>query len=72
MSIKDLSELVSELVGYKGKIVWDTSKPNGTPRRALDTSKMDELGWKSSTSLEDGLKITIDWFLKNRREYARV
>lgn len=72
VSIKDLSELVSELVGYKGKIVWDTSKPNGTPRRALDTSKMDELGWKSSTSLEDGLKITIDWFLKNRREYARV
>jgi len=72
VSIKDLSELVSDLVGYKGKIVWDTSKPNGTPRRALDTSKMDELGWKSSISLEDGLKITIDWFLKNRREYARV
>ena len=72
VSIKDLSELVSELVGYKGKIVWDTSKPNGTPRRALDTSKMDNLGWKSKTSLEDGLKITIDWFLKNRRNYARV
>ena len=72
VSIKDLSELVSNLVGYNGNIVWDTTKPNGTPRRALDTSKMDNLGWKSKTSLEAGLKITIDWFLKNRRNYARV
>jgi GDP-L-fucose synthase len=72
VSIKELSELVSKLVGYTGKIVWDTSKPNGTPRRALDTSKMDALGWKSKISLEDGLKITIDWFMKNRSNYERV
>jgi GDP-L-fucose synthase len=71
ISIKELSELISGLVGYKGKITWDTSKPNGTPRRALDTSKMDSLGWSAKTSLEEGLKITIDWFLKNR-ESARV
>lgn len=72
VSIKELSELVSKLVGYTGKIIWDTSKPNGTPRRALDTSKMDALGWKSKTSLEDGLKITIDWFMENRSNYERV
>lgn len=72
VSIKELSELVSKLVGYEGKIVWDTSKPNGTPRRALDTSKMDSLGWKSTTSLEDGLKVTIDWFLENRSNYERI
>lgn len=72
VSIKELSELVSQLVGYTGKIVWDTSKPNGTPRRALDTSKMDTLGWKPKTSLEDGLKITIDWFMENRSNYERV
>jgi GDP-L-fucose synthase len=72
VSIKELSNLVADLVGYKGKIVWDTTKPNGTPRRALDTSKMDSLGWKSQTSLEDGLKITIDWFLENRSNYVRV
>jgi len=72
VSIKELSELVSKLVGYTGKIIWDTSKPNGTPRRALDTGKMDSLGWKASTSLEDGLKITIDWFMKNRNGYDRV
>jgi GDP-L-fucose synthase len=70
--IKELSELVAKQVGYGGEIVWDSSKPNGTPRRALDTSKMDSLGWKAKTSLEDGLKVTIDWFMKNRSNYVRV
>ena len=72
VSIKELSELVAKEVGYTGKILWDTTKPNGTPRRALDTSKMDSLGWKAKTSLEDGLKITVDWFLQNRSNYVRV
>ncbi len=72
VSIRELAHLIADLVGYKGRIVWDTSKPNGTPRRALDTSKMDALGWKAKTSLEDGLKITIEWFLKNRKTYNRV
>ena len=72
VSIKELSEIVSKLVGYSGELIWDTSKPNGTPRRALDTSKMDSLGWRAKTSLEDGLKITIDWFLKNRSNYVRL
>lgn len=72
VTIKELAEIVARLVDYKGKIVWDTSMPNGTPRRALDTSKMDALGWKAQTSLENGLKITIDWFLKNRDTYDRV
>jgi GDP-L-fucose synthase len=72
VSIKELSELISKLVGYTGEINWDTTKPNGTPRRTLDTTKMDSLGWKAKTSLEDGLKITIDWFLQNRSNYVRV
>jgi GDP-L-fucose synthase len=72
VSIKELSELVAKEVGYTGKILWDTTKPNGTPRRALDTSKMDSLGWKAKTSLEDGLKTTVDWFLQNRNNYVRV
>jgi GDP-L-fucose synthase len=72
VSIKELSELVASQVGYEGELIWDTTKPNGTPRRALDTSKMSSLGWKAQTSLEDGLKITIDWFLKNRSNYVRV
>jgi GDP-L-fucose synthase len=64
--------LIASLVGYTGDIIWDTAQPNGTPRRALDTSKMDALGWKAKTSLEDGLKITIDCFMKNRNNYDRV
>jgi GDP-L-fucose synthase len=72
VSIKELSELVARLVGYEGKIIWDTNMPNGTPRRALDTTKMDSFGWKAKTSLEEGLKITIDWFLENRKTYERV
>ena len=72
ISIKELSKIIADLVEYKGEIVWDTSMPNGTPRRALDTSKMDSMGWKAKTSLEDGLKITVDWFLKNRKNYERV
>lgn len=72
VSIKELSELVASQVGYEGELIWDTTKPNGTPRRALDTSKMSSLGWNAQTSLEDGLKITIDWFLKNRSNYVRV
>ena len=72
VSIKELSELVSGQVGYDGELIWDITKPNGTPRRALDTSKMSDLGWKAPTSLEDGLKITIDWFLNNRSNYVRV
>lgn len=72
VSIKDLADIIANAVGYTGEIIWDTSKPNGTPRRMLDTSKMDALGWKAKTSLEDGLKVTIDWYMENRSTYHRV
>jgi GDP-L-fucose synthase len=72
VSIKELSDMIVDLVDYKGEIIWDTTKPNGTPRRALDTSKMDAIGWKAKTPLEKGLKVTIDWFLQNRSNYVRV
>jgi GDP-L-fucose synthase len=72
VSIRELSELISKEIGYEGEIIWDTTKPNGTPRRALDNSKMNSLGWKSKTSLEDGIKVTIEWFVKNRGNYVRI
>jgi GDP-L-fucose synthase len=72
VTIRYLSELIADLVGYKAEIIWDTAQPNGTPRRALDTSKMDALGWKAKTSLEDGLKTTINWFMENKSTYHRV
>ena len=65
ISIKDLTELVAQVVGYTGKILWDTSKPNGTPRKLLDVSKSAALGWKYKTELKDGIKLAYEDFLNN-------
>jgi GDP-L-fucose synthase len=62
ISIEELAQLVSDLVGYKGQIVFDSSKPDGTPKKLLDVSKINRLGWKAKTSLEEGLKETIAWY----------
>lgn len=64
-SIKELAEMVARVVKWDGEIVWDTSKPNGTPRRKLDTSKLDTLGWSASIDLEVGIDDTYGWFLEN-------
>ncbi|MBQ7556515.1 MAG: GDP-L-fucose synthase [Lachnospiraceae bacterium] len=63
ITIKELSALVAEVVGYQGVISWDTSKPNGTPRKLLDVSKAEALGWKYKTELKDGLKISYEDFM---------
>lgn len=68
ISIKNLAELVAEIVGYTGKIFWDTSKPNGTPRKLLDVSKSRALGWTYQTELRKGIQITYEDFLKSFRE----
>lgn len=65
ITIKGLTELVAKIVGYTGKIKWDTSKPNGTPRKLLDVSKAAALGWRYKTELEDGIKLTYEDFLNN-------
>ena len=65
ISIKELSELVAKVVGYKGRIEWDTSRPNGTPRKLLDVSKAERLGWKYKTELEEGIKLSYEDFLNN-------
>jgi GDP-L-fucose synthase len=67
ISIKDLANLIASITGYKGNIVWDTSKPNGQPRRALDTSRAEKFfGFKARTPLEEGLKRTIEWYRQNQ------
>lgn len=67
ISIKDLTELIARLAGFSGKIVWDASKPDGQPRRLLDTSKaLKEFGFQASTDFTTGLKKTIDWYRINR------
>lgn len=65
ITIKELAEVIKKITGYQGNIVWDTSKPDGTPRKLLDVSKMKKLGWQYSTELEDGIKKTYQWFLNN-------
>jgi GDP-L-fucose synthase len=65
VSICDLVHLLAETVGYEGKIQFDTTKPDGTPRKIMDSSRIHQLGWKHETSLRDGLKATYEWYLKN-------
>lgn len=65
LSIKDLTELVAKAIGYTGEILWDTSKPNGTPRKLLDVSKAAALGWTYRTELEEGIRPAYDDFLNN-------
>jgi GDP-L-fucose synthase len=67
ISIKDLVELIAELTGFDGKVIWDTSKPNGQPRRSLDTTRAAEFfGFRSRTDFREGLRRTIDWYRENR------
>lgn len=65
VSIKELTEIVARAVGYMGKIKWDTTKPNGTPRKLLDVSKSAALGWRYKTELEDGIRLAYEDFLNN-------
>ncbi|HSB66816.1 MAG TPA: GDP-L-fucose synthase [Anaerolineales bacterium] len=68
ISIKDLAELIARLTGFDGRLVWDTSKPNGQPRRALDTSRAAAyFGWRAKVPFEEGLRRTIDWYRENRK-----
>ncbi len=64
ITIKGLTELVADAVGYKGEILWDTSKPNGTPRKVMDVSKAEAMGWKYKTSLKDGIRLAYEDFMK--------
>jgi GDP-L-fucose synthase len=61
--ITELAELVREITGFRGEIRWDTSKPDGTPKKLLDVSKLNSLGWSASTSLREGIKKTYDWYI---------
>ena len=65
MTIRELTEVVAKIVGYKGEIYWDTTKPNGTPRKLLDVSKAKALGWTYRTELKDGIRMAYEDFLQN-------
>lgn len=65
VSIKELAELIAEVTGYEGEILWDTTKPDGTPRKLLDVSKINALGWEAKIELPAGIKSTYSWYLEN-------
>jgi len=72
ISIGELARVVREVVGYKGEIVYDVTKPDGTPRKLLDTSKLNSLGWKARTPLREGLERTYAWYLQERTDQRQV
>jgi len=66
ITIRALAEMVKEIVGFEGEIIWDSTKPDGTPRKLLDVSKLKSLGWESKIPLKEGIKKTYEWYLKNK------
>jgi GDP-L-fucose synthase len=66
LTIKDLAEKISEVVGFTGDTLWDLSKPDGTPRKVLDSMKISKLGWKPLISLDQGIASTVEWYLQNK------
>jgi GDP-L-fucose synthase len=72
LSIQDLAKLIQKTVGHTGEILWDSSKPDGTPRKLMDVSKMTAVGWKAKTGLEEGIKKTYQWFLENQNTFKEI
>jgi len=70
ISIRDLAELICDIVGFDGELTWDANKPDGTPRKLLDVTKLRALGWKPSIPLRNGIARTYEWFLANHVPYA--
>ena len=67
IAISDLAYLIKDIVGYSGEIRWDSTKPDGTPRKLLDISKARENGWTYTITLEEGIRMTYDWYVKNEK-----
>lgn len=70
-TIRELAETIASVVGFKGKVVFDASKPDGTPRKLMDIERLESMGWKWSVSLQQGLEMTYDWFLKNQDNFRK-
>jgi GDP-L-fucose synthase len=71
-TIKELAETIQKVVGHQGEIIWDTTKPDGTPRKLMDVSKMKSLGWEYTTDLKEGIEKTYAWFLQNIENIKEV
>ena len=72
LTIKELAETIQKITGHQGEIIWDATKPDGTPRKLMDVSKMHNLGWKHQVNLENGILKTYNWFLENAGKFKEV
>jgi GDP-L-fucose synthase len=72
LTIKELAETIQKITGHKGEINWDSAKPDGTPRKLLDVSKMKIQGWEAKIKLEEGIRETYQWFLENQDKFKEV
>ena len=72
LTIKHLAETIQKITGHQGEIIWDSTKPDGTPRKLMDVTKMHDLGWKHKIELEEGIQKTYDWFLENKDVFKQV
>lgn len=72
LTIKELALLIQQIVGHTGEIIWDSNKPDGTPRKLMDVSKMEKAGWKAKIELKEGIKETYQWFLANQHTFKQV
>jgi GDP-L-fucose synthase len=66
LTIEELSKKIAKSVGFDGEINWDTNREDGTPQKVLDIEKISDLGWKPSISLDEGINLTVEWYLKNK------
>ncbi|MFV8374670.1 GDP-L-fucose synthase family protein [Flavobacterium sp. LB1P71] len=72
LTIRHLAETIQKITGHQGDIIWDATKPDGTPRKLMDVSKMHDLGWKHKINLEEGIQKTYEWFLEHANEIKEV
>ncbi|GGF12650.1 GDP-L-fucose synthase family protein [Flavobacterium limi] len=72
LTIKHLAETIQKITGHQGEIIWDSTKPDGTPRKLMDVTKMHDLGWKHKIELEEGIQKTYNWFLENKDVFKQV
>ncbi|HDR2366109.1 TPA: GDP-L-fucose synthase [Enterobacter asburiae] len=70
-TIRELAETIASVIGFKGQIVFDASKPDGTPRKLMDVERLSNMGWRWSTSLHEGLTLTYEWFLNNQNTFRK-
>ncbi len=72
LTIKNLALIIQQIIGHKGKILWDSSKPDGTPRKLMDVSKINNAGWKAKIDLKNGIESTYNWFINNKIKEIKI